>query len=635
MDALNSNSSENDVEVRPVQELMLAKQTRMLYRTVSVSQVVALVNGVVLAAVQAIVVDMRQVVLWLACLTAIALIRLHLGMRFKRASPPISDSERWLTYYSVAAIASGVVWGSAAWFLFPQDSVVHQVFLAFVLGGMVAGAVSLLTPVFPVFALFALCTLIPAIVRLLMAGDYMHYAMGGMSTLFLLVMLVTGKRIHDTISTSLMFRFENRALVVDLTGARQHLQAVNADLLRTQETLRASNQELERRVAERTAALEIADHRKDEFIAMLSHELRNPLAGICTSSYLLRQVDPGSQYAVRAREVIERQAQYLARLVDDLLDITRITRGKITIRRERVDLAGCVRRTVEDYGRLFTDLGVRLFTDVPAVPVWAAVDPTRMAQLIGNLLQNAAKFTPSAGQVTISLHVGDDQAELRVSDSGAGIDPELLPALFEPFVQGDRSAARMEAGLGLGLALVKGIAQLHGGSVRGESKGVGLGATFIVRLPLHAGKVQRTEEEEPGAVVQGVASNRSVLVVDDNRDAADSLALLVETWGHAAEVAYDGPGAIAKARSHPPDVVLCDLGLPGMSGFEVARAIHAQRKEIRIIAVTGYTRPEDVAQVAAAGFDGYLAKPPKPEAIRKLLVEGEIDAPAARRPAFS
>ena len=597
---------------------MLAKQTQMLYVNVPVSQAVALVNGVVLAALQASVVDTPQVILWLACLVVVTLLRFYLGARFKRASPATNDIDRWLTYYYAAAIASGAVWGSAAWLLYPENSVVHQVFLAFVLGGMVAGAVSLLTPVFPIFALFALFSLVPAAVRFLWTGDYMHYAMGGMATLFLLAMLATGKRIHDTIAQSLMFRFENRELVADLTRARQHLQAVNDDLLRTQQTLRASNEELEHRVAERTAALETADRRKDEFIAMLSHELRNPLAGICTSSYLLRQVDVASQYAVRAREVIERQAHYLARLVDDLLDVTRIARGKTTIRRERVDLADCVRRTVEDYGALFNDLGVHLFTVVPTSPIWAAVDPTRMAQLIGNLLQNAAKFTPSAGHVTISLRVADDWAELQVSDTGVGIEPGLLPALFEPFVQGNRAAARIETGLGLGLALVKGIAELHGGTVQGESEGVGKGATFVVRLPL---SVKEVERKEPGAVIQGMAPPRSVLIVDDNRDAADSLALLVETFGHSAEVAYDGPSAIEKAHSHPPDVVLCDLGLPGMTGFEVARAIHSERKEIRIIAVTGYTRPQDAAEAAAAGFDGYIAKPPQPETIRELLLD--------------
>jgi signal transduction histidine kinase len=456
-------------------------------------------------------------------------------------------------------------------------------------------------------------------VRLLWSGDYLHYAMGGMATLFLLAILVTGKRVHDTIAQSMQLGFENRELVVDLTQARQNLQDANADLLRTQETLRAANEELEHRVAERTAALEVADRRKDEFIAMLSHELRNPLAGICTSSYLLGQVDPGSQYAAQAREMIERQAGYLSRLVDDLLDVTRVSRGKATMRRERLDLAECVRRTVDDYRELFTKLRVHIFVEVPAVPVWAQVDPTRIAQLVGNLLQNAAKFTPAAGQVTLSLKTADDWAELRVSDNGIGLEPALLPALFEPFVQGDRSAARTEPGLGLGLALVKGIAELHGGSVSAESKGAGQGATFVVRLPLDVARIAREARSDAHAASEPISPTRSVLVVDDNRDAADSLALLVQTFGHSADVAYDGPSAIEKARNRPPDFVLCDLGMPGMSGYDVARAIRSDGKGIRIIAVTGYTQPRDVAEVAAAGFDGYVAKPPQPERIRQLL----------------
>jgi signal transduction histidine kinase/CheY-like chemotaxis protein len=605
-----------ETTARPVNEAIRAEQVRMLYANVPVSQAVALVNGAVLAGVQTVVIERAVAFSWLAFLVGVTLARLYLAARFTRAAPKAADMSRWLDYFGASALASGAAWGSAAWFLFPQDSVVHQVFMAFVVGGMVAGAVSLLTPVFPVFLGFALFALLPAIVRFLWTGDYMHYAMGGMAALFLLAMLVTGKRIHNTILQALLLRFENHDLIVDLTSARARLQAVNADLLATQQTLRTLNEELEGRVAERTAALERADRHKDEFLAMLSHELRSPLAAICTSSFLLGKVDAGSQHVERARQVIERQALYLSRLVDDLLDVTRIARGKITIRRERVDLAACVRRAADDQAQLFGKLGVRLSVDAPASAAFASVDPIRIAQLIGNLLQNSAKFTPAGGQVELSLHVSNDWAELQVSDDGAGIDPAILPELFQPFVQGNRTGARIDGGLGLGLALVKGIAELHGGSVQAQSNGPGQGATFTVRLPL---ALREVSQEGPGSSIHGAVPNRFVLVVDDNRDAADTLALLVGTFGHATQVAYDGPSAIRIARGHPPDVVLCDLGMPGMSGYEVARTLRSQYKDIRLIAVTGYTRPQDAAEATAAGFDAYVTKPPPPGTIKALL----------------
>lgn len=603
-------------EAEPVQHLIRLEQVRMLHANLPLSQSVALANAAVLAALQAMVIERARVLIWLAIVVAVTLGRLYLGVRFARSAANDEDAERWLAWFGAGAVASGVAWGSAAWFLYPPDSVVYQVFLAFVLAGMVAGAVSLLTPVFWIYALFALCSLSPAILRFLWAGDAIHYAMGGMGGLFLLAMLATGKRVHDTIAQSLALRFENRELVVELSSARQNLEAANADLLLTQRTLRTANEELERRVAERTAALESADRNKDEFLAMLSHELRNPLAAIATSSHLLRRPDLPSAHAERARQVIDRQARYLARLVDDLLDVTRIARGKIMIRRERVDLADCLQRAADDCGSLFEELGVHLSVEVPASNVWAAVDPTRIAQLIGNLLQNAAKFTPAGGQVTLSLQSSDGWAEIRVSDTGVGIDAAFLPRLFEPFMQGPRTTARSEGGLGLGLALVKGIAELHQGTAVGESNGAGQGATFTVRLPLAAAEVA---PETVPPVTLHTGQNRSVLVVDDNRDAADSLALLIETFGHSAQVAYDGPSAIEKAHRNPPDVVLCDLGLPGMNGYEVARRLRAERKDLRIIAVTGYTRSQDTAEASAAGFDGFVTKPPQPETIRQWL----------------
>ena len=363
-------------------------------------------------------------------------------------------------------------------------------------------------------------------------------------------------------------------------------------------------------------ALRDADRRKDEFLSVLSHELRNPLAPIRTSIHLLNHAAPDAARAERARLVIERQSEHLARLVDDLLDVTRIARGKISLRREPVDVAASAALTAEDLRDEVTARGLELAVELPPERVIVEGDPTRLAQVVGNLLQNAAKFTPTGGRVTLSVRAERGAAELRVRDTGIGIAPDLLARVFDPFVQADRSLARTEAGLGLGLALVKGIAELHGGSVHAASAGPGAGAEFTVRLPLAAG-ASPSRREDDGAAPH--AASRLVLVVDDNVDAADSLADLVQMLGHRTEVAYDGPSALEKARATRPDVVLCDLGLPGLSGYDVARALRTEHPGMRLVAASGYAQPEDVARALEAGFEAHLPKPPDPDAIERLL----------------
>jgi PAS domain S-box-containing protein len=375
--------------------------------------------------------------------------------------------------------------------------------------------------------------------------------------------------------------------------------------------------QLQEALASANARLVQADRRKDEFLGMLSHELRNPLAPLRNSIHILRHVDAGSEQAGRAQDVIERQTRHLTRLVDDLLDVTRIARGKIELRYERVDLRDVVRRAGEDFRSVLERRDVRFRSDVPDGKVWADADATRLAQLVGNLLHNAAKFTQPGDDVTLSLSVHGRDAEIRVRDTGAGIGAELLPTVFDAFVQGERTLARSEGGLGLGLALVKGIAELHGGTVRAESAGNGHGAEFIVRLPT----AEQADAPEPRiAGPRPRNGGRRILVVDDNVDAAQSLADFVELLGHVAEVAFDGPSAIAAARATSPDVVLCDLGLPGVSGYEVAKALRASGDGIRLYAVSGYAQPEDVRRALDSGFDGHLAKPVDPDELERLLV---------------
>jgi PAS domain S-box-containing protein len=374
------------------------------------------------------------------------------------------------------------------------------------------------------------------------------------------------------------------------------------------------NDVTDRRRAEE--ALREVDRRKDEFLGMLGHELRNPLAPIRNSTFILRHAQAGSEQAHRAQQVIERQTEHLARLVDDLLDVTRIGRGKIELRRSNVDLREVVMRAADDFRLPMDDGGVSFRMSLPEEPVRAHVDATRITQLVGNLLTNAAKFTRRGDEVTLSLSVEDGEARILVRDTGAGIDPALVTSIFLPFVQGERTLARTEGGLGLGLALVKGVAELHGGSVTVTSAGKGKGAGFLVRFPLVA-----PQAPEPGDALHAARSQggRRVLVVDDNVDAAESLAEIVRMLGHRADVVHDGPSAIDRVRAGAPDVVLCDIGLPGMSGYEVAKALRRMEPGVELIAVSGYAQPEDVERAIEAGFDGHVAKPCDPTRIERLL----------------
>ena len=371
-----------------------------------------------------------------------------------------------------------------------------------------------------------------------------------------------------------------------------------------------------------------ADRRKSEFIAVLSHELRNPLAAIRTTLYVLEHGTPGSTAVVKAREVIDRQVGHVVRMVDDLLDVTRISRNKVELQRRPLDLTQVVRETIQD-NRSHLELGgVRLEVKVPKTPVMVSADGARISQVITNLLSNAIKFSRPGGAVAVSVAAdpASGQAILRVSDAGAGIDPVLIERLFEPFMQGDDTLDRNSGGLGLGLALVKGLVELHGGEVSAYSAGRNQGAELTVRLPLQAGLetaalIARTESlPQPG---------RRVLIVDDDRDVAEGLRAALEIHTHEVAVAHNGPEALAAARLFKPDVVFCDIGLPGMNGYEVARAFRADGafRSILLVALSGYAQSEDLAKASAAGFDQHLAKPPNIEKIKRICAGAREENP--------
>jgi PAS domain S-box-containing protein len=373
----------------------------------------------------------------------------------------------------------------------------------------------------------------------------------------------------------------------------------------------------------RSRADELAenDRRKDEFLAMLSHELRNPLAPIRNAVHVLQEVSGGPELG-QAREVIERQVAHLARLVDDLLDVSRITRGKIALRLETVALEEVVARAVETTRPLIEARRHALSVDVPPDAPRLQADPIRIAQVIANLLNNAAKYTDPGGRIALRAGREGGEAVVRVRDTGAGIPADVLPHVFDLFTQAERTLDRAQGGLGIGLTLVKSLVEQHGGRVEAFSGGPGHGSEFVVRLPLAAAAVPVVKSVSPQAAI--APTMRRVLVVDDNADAADTLAMVLGLRGYDVRVARDGPAALEAAREFLPQLVLLDIGLPGMDGYAVARALRSgpANGPLRLVALTGYGREEDRRRSAEAGFDDHVVKPIAPDELLQLLAAG-------------
>ncbi|MCK6549027.1 ATP-binding protein [Myxococcota bacterium] len=369
-------------------------------------------------------------------------------------------------------------------------------------------------------------------------------------------------------------------------------------------------------------ALREADRRKDEFLAMLAHELRNPLAPIRNAAHLLRRVSPAQPHLDAAREMIERQVGHLVRLVDDLLDVSRVSRGRIKLQKEPIELGAVVAQAIETVRPLIEARGHTLTVTVPASPVRLDGDFTRLAQVVSNILNNAAKYTDDGGRISVSLERADDgpTAILRVCDDGRGIDPSMLDSVFELFFQVDRNLDRSEGGLGIGLSLVKNLVELHGGRVHARSEGRGRGTELVVELPCHAADPP-TRRTEPSAIASGAPRLR-VLVVDDNRDAAESMAMLLELDGHEALTAHDGQRAVEVALAERPPIVLLDIGLPKLNGYEACRAMRAGGLDrALIIALTGYGQDDDRRRSKEAGFDCHLVKPADLGTLRQLITQ--------------
>jgi signal transduction histidine kinase/ActR/RegA family two-component response regulator len=368
-----------------------------------------------------------------------------------------------------------------------------------------------------------------------------------------------------------------------------------------------------------------ADRRKDEFLAMLGHELRNPMAAIRNALWVLEEIGSQEERAVRQRGIIMRQTRHLVRMVDDLLDVSRVTLGKIILQRRPVDLRELAERCLAELGMEALARSNGLELAVEAQPAQVMGDPVRLEQVLCNLIQNAIKYTPRGGRLRVSVGTEGDEAVVRVRDTGVGLSVEMLQAIFEPFAQVESSRQRSEGGLGLGLPLVRSLAEMHDGRVEALSAGPGQGSEFVVRLPLLAEEVKPPRLHKPAAVaaVAGGLAGLQVLVVEDNEDGRESLRELLEIWGHQVVVAGNGPEGVEMAFSLRPQVALVDIGLPGMDGNEVARQVRSilGDDEISLIAMTGYGQPEDRRRALQAGFDCYLVKPVDPAVLSQLLNE--------------
>jgi PAS domain S-box-containing protein len=368
-------------------------------------------------------------------------------------------------------------------------------------------------------------------------------------------------------------------------------------------------------------ALKRSEREVNVFLAMLAHELRNPLAPIVNALTLLANPAAGEQTSAESIAIIRRQIEHLTRIVDDLLDISRVTRGKITLRREALDLNAAVARAIEAARPLIDARGHRLDVQLAPAPLAVNGDPTRLVQVALNLLANAAKYTDPRGTITVATAAEGASAVLRVRDTGIGIPPDLLPYVFDLFVQDDRSLDRAQGGLGIGLTLVRRLLELHGGTVEASSDGRGRGSEFVVRLPrVDASAIAMQQASTAPAPARKA---RRVMIVDDNRDFANSLVTLLALSGHDARAIYDGASALAAAREFRPRVVLLDIGLPGASGYDVARQLRdaAELAPLTLVALTGYGRDEDRERVVAAGFDHHLVKPVDPDVLESIISE--------------
>jgi signal transduction histidine kinase/ActR/RegA family two-component response regulator len=582
-----------------------AAETRLLYDNAFTGIVATVVIAAVLAYAQREIRPHAVIVAWLLYVLMVSAARYTLLRRYRRESPGDIDSPRWSMAFAVGAATAAAGWVVAAIVLYAPDEPMNQAFLVFVVGGVMLGGASLLAPRPEAFLTFLLPTGLATALRLAIEGDEAHLMMGFLAATFTAATVTTTWRFHRVIESSLQLRFDNQDLIDGLQAAKDQADAVN--------------RELEQRVRERTAMLTDADQRKNEFLATLAHELRNPLAPIRFAVESLK-FDAPPQAAARARDVIERQVRQLVRLVDDLLDVSRITANKIQLRREPHDLARLMETAVESVMPLASAAEQTLEVRAPSTPIHVHGDGARLVQTFTNVLSNAVKFTPRAGHIRFTADTRRDEAVVCIRDTGVGIVPDALPRVFDMFHQAEPGLERSAAGgLGIGLALARRLVEMHEGRIDIRSPGLGQGTEVEIHLPITAVPGEQLAADEHPAVP--VRRQLRVLIVEDNRDAAEMLDIAVSRLGHVTRLAHDGAAAVALASEFVPDVILLDIGLPVIDGYAVAQTVRDQPKlrHAYIAAVTGWGQEEDRRKARDAGFDTHFTKPLSPAALEDVL----------------
>jgi signal transduction histidine kinase/ActR/RegA family two-component response regulator len=585
-----------------------AAETRLLYDNAGTGIISTFVIASLLAAAQWVVISHVVVSVWWVYMQLVSAARVVLGRRYRRASPDGTDDRYWNRAFVVGAAAAAAGWSAAAILLYTPARPINETFLVFVIGGVMLGGASLLAARREAFLILLVPTGLLMTLRLVIAGGREHVMMGVLTALFTLATVATTWRFHRMIASSLELRFDNDDLIASLQTAKDQAEALNRDL--------------ELRVTDRTARLMEADQRKDEFLATLAHELRNPLAPIRFAVESLTPDAPPAK-AARAGEVIDRQVRQLVRLVDDLLDVSRITANKIQLRREPHDLGRLMGTAVETIMPLAKAAEQHLDVQLPVTPVRVDGDGARLVQIFANVLNNAVKFTPPGGRIWFTADQQSTEVVVRIRDNGIGIAPEILPRVFDMFQQAEPVLERSTGGLGIGLTLARRLVEMHDGRIAISSPGPDQGTDVEIRLPLMPEPVAKAVTAEPSMAAPG--RGLRVVIVEDNLDAAEMLELAVSQLGHQTRVAHDGATAISIATQFAPDLVLLDIGLPVMNGYAVARSLRQlpDFAAVHIAAVTGWGQEEDRRKAREAGFDSHFTKPLSPAMLHDLLATVE------------